>query len=99
MKKNRNRNVRKLTAEERKRHAKKWLFTNRIKELVSSYSKKYGVSMSIAHYELLELGYKDEIAIQYYEKDGVEWEYKYDGYTGEMHVVPVGTEDWELCDF
>ena len=33
----------------------------------------------------------DEIAIQAYEKDGVEWEYKYDGYTGEMYVAPKYT--------
>jgi hypothetical protein len=23
-------------------------------------------------------------------------EYKYDGYAGEMYVVPKGTPDWEL---
>jgi hypothetical protein len=38
----------------------------------------------IEHWELIHFGYKDEIAIQAYEKDGIEWEYKYDGYTDEM---------------
>jgi hypothetical protein len=48
---------------------------------------------------LIELGFKDEIAIQSYEKDGIEWAYKHDGYTGETYVVPKGTPDWELWDY
>lgn len=69
---------------------------SRAKDLVAAYAKRYAVSHVVAHWELLELGYKDEIAIQAYGKDGVEWEYKVDGYTGEMHAVPKGTPDWEL---
>lgn len=34
--------------------------------------------------------------IEEYERDGIEWEYKYDGYKGEMYAVPVGTPEWEL---
>ena len=89
-------NNRKLNPEERKKHAKKWPLENQQKDLISAYSKKYSVYHTTAHYELMELGYRDFIAIQYYEKEGIEWEYKVDGYTGEMLVVPKGTEDWEL---
>ena len=46
--------------------------------------------------ELFELGYGDDLRIEQYERDGIEWEYKVDGYTGEMKVVPKGTPDWEL---
>lgn len=94
-------NIRKLNPEERKRNAKKWLTQPKPtpKELVAAYAKRYAVSHSIAHWELIELGYGDFIAIQAFEKDGIEWEYKYDGYTGEMYVVPKGTPDWELHYF
>ena len=94
-------NVRKLDPDNRKRNAKKWLAQSkpRPKKLVEAYAKRYAVSGSIAHWELIELGYGDEIAIQAYGKDGIEWEYKYDGYTGEMYVVPKDTPDWELHNF
>jgi hypothetical protein len=49
-----------------------------------------------ASIELFELGYSDMIRIQHYEREGIEWEYTYDGYYGEMLVVPIGTPDWEL---
>jgi hypothetical protein len=102
MKKNKRkgpRNLRKFNKADRKNHANKWLMKNRPKDLLAGYAKKYGVSQSTAQWELEEIGFRDEIAIQLYEKDGTEWEYKYDGYTGEMYVVPKGTEDWELNEF
>ena len=68
-------------------------------DLVSAYSKRYNCSLDTAYWELRELGFKDEVDIQSYEKDGIEWEYKVDGYTGEMLVVPKGTEDSELHNF
>jgi hypothetical protein len=37
----------------------------------------------------------DLITIEAYEKEGIEWEYKHDGYTGEDLVVPKRTPDWE----
>jgi hypothetical protein len=94
-------NIRKLNPEDRQRNAKKWLIRPKPmpKDLVAAYAKRYAVSDAVAHWELLELGYRDEIAIQAYEKDGVEWEYKVDGYTGEMYAVPKGTTDWELYDY
>lgn len=94
-------NLRKLDSEDRKRNAKKWLTQphQRIKDLVAAYGKRYKVSVTIAHLELVEIGYKDEITIQAYEKDGIEWEYKHDGYTGEDLVVPKGTPDWEFHNF
>ena len=94
-------NIRKPNPEDRKRNAKKWLMQpkSRTKDIVAAYAKRYLVSHAVAYWELLELGYRDEIAIQAYEKDGVEWEYKVDGYTGEMYAVPKGTPDWELYLF
>jgi hypothetical protein len=92
-------NPRKLNIEDRKKHAKKWLMRNRPKDLLAAYGKKYGISKSTAQWELEEIGFRDEVAIQLYEKDGIEWEYKYDGYTGEIYVFPKGTEDWEISDF
>ncbi len=86
-------NPRRFNNEERKIHAKKWLMKYRVKDLLVSYCKKYGVSQSTAQWELEEIGYGEKVAIQIYEKDGIEWEYKYDGYTGDMYVVPKETED------
>ena len=87
-------------SEARKRDAEKWLSQQSLPDdLILSYAERYDCSESDAHVELMEIGYKDEVDIQYYEKEGIEWEYKYDGYTGEMHVVPKGTEDWELNEY
>ena len=91
-------NPKKLKPADRLVNAKKWLLgpNSRTKDLISAYCKRYKVSPTDAYYELIELGYKDELAIQYYEKEGIEWEYKHDGYTGIYLVVPKGTEDWDL---
>jgi len=100
-KKRKNTNLKKLKSEERLRNAEKWLRQPhlKIKDLVAAYCKRYRVSSTDAHYELLELGYKDAFIIQAYEKEGIEWEYKHDGYTGLALVVPKGTKDWELFEF
>ncbi|MBI4765003.1 MAG: hypothetical protein HY787_10410 [Deltaproteobacteria bacterium] len=92
---------RKLNPEDRKRNAKKWLAQphRRIVDLSMAYGKRYKVSIAVAHLELEELGYKEQLTIHAYEKEGIEWEYKYDGYTGRCLVVPVGTPDWELYHF
>jgi len=68
-------------------------------DLVKDYAQRYGISENDAHIELLELGYYEDIQIQAYERDGIEWKYKYDGYSGEMFVVPKGTPDCELPDY
>jgi len=54
------------------------------------------VAETVAYVELLQLGYGDDLKIQEYERQGIAWEYKVDGYTGDMKVVPIGTPDWEL---
>jgi len=91
-------NPKKLTPEDRMRNAKRWLRQphQRIKDLIAAYCKRYKVSHTDAYYELVELGYGDQIAIEAYEKEGIEWEYKHDGYIGKDLVVPKGTSDWEL---
>lgn len=101
MKKKRTRkvNLKKLDPDSRKQNAKKWLLQGKPRDLLSSYSQRYGVSSTICQFELEELGYGDQLRIQFYEKEETEWEYKYDGYTGEMKVVPKGTPDWELHMF
>lgn len=88
----------KLNFEQRKQNARKWLQNPhyRIKDHILAYCKRYKVSHSDAYWELIELGFKDIITIEAYEKEGIEWEYKHDGYTGEDLVVPKGTPDWEL---
>lgn len=100
MKKNRSRGKRsrrKFVREERKSDARRWLLQRGIPEnLLESYTERYRIPESEAHTELLELGYGDYVRIQYYEQNGIEWEYKVDGYAGEMKVVPKGTPDWEL---
>ena len=67
-------------------------------DLLVSYSKRYGESDAVAEEELMALGYNDEILIQRYEKEGVKWEYRVEPLTGEMVVVPEGTEDYELYE-
>jgi len=85
----------KLPPEDRVQNAKRWLRQPhlRIKDLIAAYCKRYKVSHTDAYYELMELGYGDQIAIEAYEREGIEWEYKHDGYTGEDLVVPKGTPD------
>jgi len=87
-----------LEGKGRLKDAKRWLLSRPHEDLIQSYCKRYGVSSYIAEEELMELGYYDELCIQRYEKEGIEWEYKYDGYTGEMYVVPKGAEDDELYE-
>lgn len=100
MKKQRKRiSLKKLKPKERMSNAKKWLGNYHIKNLVHSYAKRYKVDSQIAYYELIEIGFKDEIAIEQYESKGIEWEYKVDGYTGDMLVVPKGTPEWKLHNY
>ena len=44
----------------------------------------------------MSLGYRDTVLIENYERLGIEWEIKIDGYSGDMKVVPKGTPDPEL---
>lgn len=37
-----------------------------------------------------------EVQIELYEQQGIEWEYKVDGYSGDENVVPKANPDREL---
>ncbi len=92
--------VRRLDATQRREDARRWLTSRgRPRKPLSSYAKRYGITESIAHLELIELGWRDEVDIEAYESAGIRWEYKYDGYLGELFVVPEGTPEWELPQY
>lgn len=88
-----------LDKEGRTRNARKWLQQQWPKNLLQAYSRRYSVSETLACDELMMLGYWDEIQIQSYEQESIEWEYMVDGYSGDMKVVPKGTPEWELYNF
>jgi hypothetical protein len=93
------RSLKKLSAAERKNNAKKWLSSSQgfpKGSLLRSYANRYGILENDAFFELMELGYYDMLQIEYYEEEGIEWEYQVDGYTGDDKVVPKGTPPWEL---
>ena len=64
--------------------------------LTDAYMKRYGVERWLAQEELTFLGCRDTVLIENYERQGIEWEIKVDGYSGDMKVVPKGTPDHEL---
>ena len=85
-----------MEKEERQSKAKSLLKKNHPKDIVAWYSKKFKINESAATIELYELGYYEEIQINYYQKNNIDWEYKYDGFSGELKAVPKGTEDSDL---
>ena len=77
--------------------AKRWLRTGvRAMLLTDAYMKRYAVDRWIAQEELMQIGYKEIVQIENYEREGIAWEFKVDGYTGDLKLVPKGTEDHEL---
>ncbi len=88
----------KLTGKGRLNDAKKWLINHPQKDLISAYSKRYGTSSYVAEDELMQIGYYDDLCIQQYEKEGVEWEYRVEPLSGEMVVVPKDTEEHEIYE-
>ena len=66
--------------------------------IVEAYSRRYAVNTVVAREDLISLGYYAEILIQEYENEGVQWEYRVEPLSGEMIVVPVGTEEHELYE-
>jgi hypothetical protein len=48
--------------------------------------------------ERIRSGYYDELYVQYYEKEGIEWEYRVEATTGDMVVVPKDSEDHEIYE-
>lgn len=91
----------KLKGKGRLNDARKWLQSRERpkKPLVESYSSRYSVAESVARDELMALGYYDDILIQDYERDGIEWEYKVEPLSGDMFVVPKGIEEHELYEY
>ncbi len=87
-----------VNREGRLRSARKWLRSgNRShKSLIKAYMKRYAVSETVAWEELAMLGCYDQLCIEAYEKDGTDWEYRYEPLSGDIYVVPEGTEDHEL---
>ena len=96
--------LKKMNQSDRKKNAETWL-RGHIKRnglpqnLVKKYQRRYRVDKKTAFFELAEIGYYEEIQIDAYEQDGVEWEFKVDGYDGEMKVVPKGTKDSDSFEF
>lgn len=88
----------KLAGKGRLNDAKKWLINHPQKDLIAAYTKRYSVDSDIAEEELMQLGYYDELYIQYYEKEGIEWEYRVEATTGDMVVVPKDSEDHEIYE-
>ncbi len=98
MSKRKRQSKKKLEGKGRLNDAERWLSNHPQEELLSSYSKRYGVNHSIAEEELIQLGYYDELHIQRYQKEGIEWEYRVEPLSGEMVVVPKDTEEHEIYE-
>jgi len=90
----------KLSGEARLKNARRWLQSpdRPRRPLVESYAIRYGIEEKEAWVELMSIGYHDQILIEAYEKDGVEWEYKVEPLSGDMFVVPKGTQEHEMYD-
>ena len=88
----------KLDREGRLVDARKWFrLGNRFRSpLVKSYTKRYAVSETVAWEELVALGYYDDLGIEAYEREGIEWEYRVEPLSGDMFVVPKGSEERDL---
>jgi len=100
MSKRKRHSKKKLAGQARLKDARRWLQSRSAPKtpLIDAYSKRYGVANNVAWDELVSLGYYDHMCIQQYEADGIEWEYKVEARSGDMFVVPKGTEDHELYE-
>jgi hypothetical protein len=78
--------------------ARRWLKVGARRKgpLTDAYMQRYGVERWLAQDELMSLGYRGTVLIEDYERQGIEWEMRIDGYSGDMKVVPKGTPDCEL---
>jgi hypothetical protein len=88
----------KLSGKGRINDAKKWLANHHQNDLIAAYCKRYGVESEIAEDELIQLGFDDEVYIQHFEKEGIEWEYRVEPISGEMVVVPKDIEEHEIYE-
>ncbi len=98
MRKRKQRSEKKLDREGRLGDARRWLrLGNRFRPpLVKSYTKRYAVSDTVAWEELVALGCYDQLTIEAYEREGIDWEYRVEPLSGDMFVVPKGIEEREL---
>ncbi|WP_409526001.1 hypothetical protein [Nitrincola sp. MINF-07-Sa-05] len=87
-----------LDAGSRKHDAGKWLLSREgpYQDYVSLYVKRYGVSEAVAKDELYALGYHEEVFQEELEAQGIRCEYILNPLTGELVLVPEGTEEHEL---
>ncbi|WP_145986390.1 hypothetical protein [Methylocaldum marinum] len=77
--------------------ARRWLKKGLpVHPLTDGYMRRYGIERWVAQEELIDIGYREEVQIEAYEKEGVEWEFMYDPCSGEMKPVPIGTKKHEL---
>lgn len=91
------RSKKRLSPSARLEDAKRWLKNGiPVHPLTDGYVRRYGVEPWMAQEELIGLGYREEVQIEAYEKEGIEWEFMCDPLSGEMKAVPVGTEEHEL---
>ena len=88
----------KLDFNGRLKDSKNWLKNYYPKNLVLSYCKRYGVSSDVAEKELIQLGFYDDIFIQHYEREGIDWEYRVEPLSGTMLVVPKNIEEYEIYE-
>ena len=65
---------------------------------MGAYKKRYAVDESTAYEELISLGHQETILIQSYEQEGTRWEYRVEPLSGEMVIVPEGTEEHEIYE-
>jgi hypothetical protein len=63
---------------------------------VSRYVKRYGVEETVAKEELYALGYYENVYEEELEAQGINFEYIVNPLTGELVLVPEGTEEHEL---
>jgi len=89
----------KLVDKDRTHDAKRWLKSRALpNNIIEVYSKRYAVSETVAREDLASIGYYDEIIIQEYEKEGIKYAYMVEPLSGEMYLVPEGTEEYKLYE-
>ena len=87
-----------MDEDSRKHDARKWLRgkDGPLKDYVSRYAARYGVAESVATSELYALGYYENVYREELESQGISCEYILNPLTGELVLVPEGTEEHEL---
>ena len=88
----------KLDSGSRKHDAKKWLMSKDgpHQKYLSRYIKRYGVDELVAREELYALGYYENVYMEDLEAQGLNYEYIVNPLSGELVLVPEGTEEHEL---